>query len=381
MGPTGSKPASGCSTIALSRDVLEAQLVAARLEAAEIPVKLILNTTTHTGFTQSHEPNQVVVPTEYVEFALEIIESPTDVTSSCGLEVGHMTTHHAPRTCLAALAGLVMLVGACAGSEAATPAVPTPTPVPVVVVEPTTTPPVSEQSSPEPEADSTDQGDIGPVLEELYQRGQTVSRAGGLYRNVAEAMPNVTYAVDDGTEFAFADLYVTGRVVDVSPGIGLNWTDEDDEDAGDTEQTIELEFNSDDALISTIHVTVDVTRSIADPRAPLEPDQIVFGLALDSPVDLDAAREELVSLGQVALLMYQPSPVYAYDPSVWTILEDGAFLGLVGTDGSVTFPVLSGDVDGPGGGNRLTIDELEAGDGGVPIAVERLASGELVRAG
>ncbi len=87
---------------------------------------------------------------------------------------------------------------------------------------------------------------------------------------------------------------------------------------------------SDEAVISTIHVTVDVTRSIADPRAPLEPNQIVFGLALDAPVD--AARAELMSLGQVALLLYQPSPVYAYDPSVWAILEDGAFLGLVGTD-------------------------------------------------
>jgi len=212
------------------------------------------------------------------------------------------------------------------------------------------------------------------IVEQLRGRASAVDRVRP-YASVVEAMPQVTFVVDGDREFTISDLYVTGRIVDVSPGAGFSWTTDDVTDA---EVRNQFEFNASEAWVSTLRVTVEVARSIAGPGVSPNPDQIVFGLSLQSPVDIESARLDLMGMGQVALLLVQDTPVYDYDPSLWAVVEDGAFLGSVTTDGSIGFPLLTAGNGGlvPQG---LTVDQLEAGPGDAEILLETLESGEVVR--
>jgi hypothetical protein len=42
----------------------------------------------------------------------------------------------------------------------------------------------------------------------------------------------------------------------------------------------------------------------------------------------------------VVLLLVEGSSVFNYRPDLWAILEDGGFLGQLGADGRVVFPIL-----------------------------------------
>jgi hypothetical protein len=101
------------------------------------------------------------------------------------------------------------------------------------------------------------------------------------------------------------------------------------------------------------------------------------GLALPAPVDVDAIAAELEGRGGVVVaLLYEPSSVFSYDPTLWAVLEEGNLLGVVDSEGDVTFPsiedvVLKDDI--------ATIDDLAPADPPPVIEVDTDESGHLVR--
>lgn len=199
------------------------------------------------------------------------------------------------------------------------------------------------------------------VIEHLTARHESASRGSPLYAEVDQAMPNVLYTIDGGDPVSVADAYVVGSVAQVTAGRSFTWSE-----GAEAEIRTELPFNDASALVSTVHVTVDIERSIVAASEPqdvaqsLQPGrQVTFGLALGSPVDLAAAEREVRGLGTLAVLLYHPSPVFDYDASLWAVVEDGAFLGVVDPEGIVSFPVIEAEVAGAAG---TALQDLETPD-------------------
>ena len=92
-------------------------------------------------------------------------------------------------------------------------------------------------------------------------------------------------------------------------------------------------------MVSTIHlhVLVESVQSRASTIVPGE--EITVGLALNAPVDIKAAVLELKAAPGVAMYLVR-SPVFDYDVKIWSVLDDGNFLGEVGDGATVRFPVL-----------------------------------------
>lgn len=212
------------------------------------------------------------------------------------------------------------------------------------------------------------------VIEDLSARHGSASRGSPLYTAVDEAMPNVLYSIDGAAPVSVADAYVVGNVVEVVAGRSFLWAE-----TADTEIRTEVPFNDPTAMVSTIHVTVGVNRSIVAASEPAAVHQalapgrsVTLALALSAPVDVDAAAAELRALGTLATLLYHPSPVFDYDPSLWAVLEDGAFLGQVDAKGLVTFPVLTGEIAGAEG---TSSQDMESPDSNEPVDAEATDQG------
>lgn len=193
-------------------------------------------------------------------------------------------------------------------------------------------------------------------FETLAARHEMADRVGGVYSSLPEAMPQVRYIVD-GREVSVADAYVVGEFVDVEPGRSHRWTFEND-----TERRHETEFNAPEAQASTVHLTLRVERSIVDPDQPAAAKRafaagstVRLGVALGARIDVEAVRERLSGL-TLAALLYDSSAVFDYDRSLWAVLEDGGFLGVVEAT-TVTFPALD---------TAFGVDQLER-PGGPPI--------------
>lgn len=190
------------------------------------------------------------------------------------------------------------------------------------------------------------------VVELIADRTHALTRAPVPYTSVVEAMPSVLYLVDGREGLRMSDAYVVGTVIDVQEGRSFNWTE-----GTDSSERIEVPFNSADAKISTVHLVIKVDRSIVAPGQPeIDHTTVTVGLALNAPVAVDAAREDLSTGGRVAVLLVRSSPVFDYDPALWAILDDGEFLGQVSVEGAVSFPALAKRGLVPDG---LTIEQLE----------------------
>lgn len=190
------------------------------------------------------------------------------------------------------------------------------------------------------------------VVELIADRTHALTRAPVPYTSVVEAMPSVLYLVDGREELRVSDAYVVGTVIDVQEGRSFNWAE-----GTDSSERIEVPFNSADAKVSTVHLVIEVDRSIVAPGQPeIDHTTITVGLALNAPVAVDAVREDLSTGGRVAVLLVRFSPVFDYDPALWAILDDGEFLGLVSAEGAVSFPALAERGLVPDG---LTIEQLE----------------------
>ncbi|MGI8514251.1 MAG: hypothetical protein ACR2NT_03760 [Acidimicrobiia bacterium] len=146
-------------------------------------------------------------------------------------------------------------------------------------------------------------------------------------------MPNVIFVGPEGERDSVSDAVVVGSIVDVTPGVSFSW-----DEVGTTRT--ELPFNDGKAMISTVHVTLKVDQQVAVSPGIELPANITFGLSLGPPVDVQAATAELKALGTVVVFLFEDSQVFDYDKSLYAVVEDGAFLGVVGPDGGISFPAM-----------------------------------------
>jgi hypothetical protein len=200
----------------------------------------------------------------------------------------------------------------------------------------------------------------GGTSESLETRDFADKRAQSLYTSFAEAMPTVSYVIDGSAPVTASDLYVRGAVTDVVAGSSFLWQVDVN---GENEERVELKFNEEGAMISTVHLTIRPDVVITAGRNE-QPTEVVVGLALEAPADPVAVAEEFKRYGNVALVLHK-SPVFDYEPSAWTILEDGALLATVGDDGVLRFPALDADEQ-----SRLAPEPLVIGD--LEVAKDRV---------
>jgi hypothetical protein len=183
----------------------------------------------------------------------------------------------------------------------------------------------------------------GPsLLHSLEHRSEAISRDRS-YRSIDEAAST-------------SDRVVVGRVVGVTEGVGMNW---EIDELGE-EKRLLVEYGAPDALVNSIHLTLEVDDVLAESGSGLAdgPREIVVGLIVNDPVDVASAQRELEDLGSLVLLLVEDSDVFDYAPEVWAVLEDGGFMGQLGPDGRVVFPVLEDPEVLLGDELSVGIDEL-----------------------
>jgi hypothetical protein len=186
--------------------------------------------------------------------------------------------------------------------------------------------------------------DTGAILDQLGNRDEGGSRDRP-YRSVAEAM-------------RFADSVVVGSFTEVTPGRGFSWT----LSPTGEEQTHEHEYGAEEAWINTVHAIFAVDEVLASARgSEVRPGSTVsVGIAIDNAVSATQGTSELAGLGTVVLYLVK-SPVFDYQPELYAILEDGAFLATVSPQGALSYPLLDNSAVSVGDGRSVT-DLRAAGD-------------------
>jgi hypothetical protein len=171
------------------------------------------------------------------------------------------------------------------------------------------------------------------VVDHIRSRNELVTSGPPWYRTLDEVLPNVRYREGNGKTVALTDLVVAGKITEVTKGAGFLWNE-------DAARSTTVSFDDRGAVWKTVHlrVTVDQAWGRSSPE-----DTITVGLATAPNVDFPKLRAGLTSLGKVALFLHPRSvsaPVFGYDPSLYGILEDGAFVATIASDGRLALPFL-----------------------------------------
>lgn len=169
--------------------------------------------------------------------------------------------------------------------------------------------------------------------ENLSVRGDMVARTASVYESPNDAMPTIEYFGKGIAPFRVSDQYVRGIVVSVEPGIGMNWTLDENGEA-----TRQLEFGSSDALVNTVHLVISPVKMFGPNGQSGDRGNVKVGVALTGAVDLRSIRSELINR-EIAAILVDSNPVFSYSPGLKSILEDGNYIGSV-ENGTIKFMVL-----------------------------------------
>jgi hypothetical protein len=97
---------------------------------------------------------------------------------------------------------------------------------------------------------------------------------------------------------------------------------------------VQVPFDSPDALWRTVHVTLDVDEVLSG-EIPNGSGQITVGLGIgDVNADEAHIRDGLVALGRTVWFLRDDSPVFAYDRTLYSDIEDGRLVAPVASDGT-----------------------------------------------
>ncbi|MGB2711285.1 MAG: hypothetical protein WBC33_07185 [Conexibacter sp.] len=168
------------------------------------------------------------------------------------------------------------------------------------------------------------------------------TRLAPLYRSAPDLLGNVRYVEGDGPGAPLTDAVVVGAVRDVVAGYGFAQPSSAAEEAlpGDG---VQVAFDSPDALWRTVHLTVDV-EEILTGDIPTDTKQISVGLAIgNGTVDERLLKDGIMALGKSVWFLRSGSPVFSYDASLYSDIEDGGLIAEVAPDGGVSFPMLEPD--------------------------------------
>lgn len=168
------------------------------------------------------------------------------------------------------------------------------------------------------------------------------------YESVSELMPTTVFVMD-GQEQRMSEVFVVGKVSTVEAGRSFRWN------VTGPEKRFELPFNDPDAEVSTVHLAIEVSNSVTAPGVDDVGAAVTVGLALPAPVDVDALSRDFADRGSIVVYL-EKSPVIDYDPAVWSVVGSGMFIGEVGADQSITFPVVENE--GILSREKVTVDQL-----------------------
>jgi len=129
---------------------------------------------------------------------------------------------------------------------------------------------------------------------------------------------------------------IVGEVADVKEGRSFLWG----LDAEGEEKRVETEFGADRAMISTYHLTVNVSSVIGADSDSVQPGSTVtIGIAVDPDVSLGEMTKDFGDIER-AVFFLQQSPVFDYEDGLYAIVEDGALMAVPDKDGNLSFPLL-----------------------------------------
>lgn len=197
----------------------------------------------------------------------------------------------------------------------------------------------------------TSSGDSVTYLEkQMRGRAEAASRD-VWYRSLDELLPNARFAVPGEPPESITDFAVVGEVVDVAKGFGFVVM-RDAPDGG-----LPGEFDSAGAMWKTVHLAFRVDRVLGGGGVE---GTLKVGVAFDASADFKIIREGFKNLGRVVLFLQQDSPVFAYDPQLYAIAEDGALLAVVDQQsGRLSLPALDADRADALLHPTVTLEELE----------------------
>jgi hypothetical protein len=193
------------------------------------------------------------------------------------------------------------------------------------------------------------------VMQSIANREQLVARVPALNKSVEEAMPNVRYFSDDGSDFSISDAYVRGEIEFVTAGKSFIWAMD-----SDREVRSEVPFESNLAMVTTYHLGIRVQvgftseiNGLSAERKVSKSELIQVGLALPGSGFLQELQNEWVGKKKIAMLLISQNPVFDYQSQVWSILNDGAYLGLIDSAANIDFPLIGL------GNNSIRLTKLE----------------------
>lgn len=132
---------------------------------------------------------------------------------------------------------------------------------------------------------------------------------------------------------------IVGDVKGIEKGRSFRW--EDDPEGEDLR--VETEFGDPDAMISTYHLTVEVSSVFgADSDDVATGSPVLVGIAVDPDVSLEDVEKDFSDISG-AVFFLQRSPVFDYDRSLFAIVEDGVLMAVPDDEGDLSFPLLGAD--------------------------------------
>jgi hypothetical protein len=184
------------------------------------------------------------------------------------------------------------------------------------------------------------------------------------YDSVADLMPTVSYVEPDGTRRAGTEAMVLGRIIAVEPGRAFTFSEQG---------RAEVPFTSPKAESRTVHLRVAVAERLGSAPGPKV---VTVGLAVGGATDIRRFGDGLRDLGLVLLPLQDAGPVFRYDPTMYSIAEDGDLLMTVSPSGQIDLPALDGGERDALLGSWRTLDDARAAGRAPARSIQLDAAGE-----
>jgi hypothetical protein len=206
------------------------------------------------------------------------------------------------------------------------------------------------------------------VLANLEQRA-SVQEGSYIETSIDDVLPSREFEIEGAPAEPLAEGVVIGEITAVEPGSGYVI------EGADAADGVAVPFDTADALWRVLVLTVETEKRLGDVDAKT----IEVGVVIDGADDADRAEEGYLSLGRVALVLNEPGK-FSFDPSLYSIRQSGALLGLVSESGKISFPAL-GSESAQFLGATNTVAEVVAESADKPTVVEvELDGGEFEKA-
>lgn len=186
------------------------------------------------------------------------------------------------------------------------------------------------------ESDGTESADSGGTesadyaIDLLRQRAESGDGVSA-YDSLAGALPTVTYRSADGVVGRASSSVVLGQFESADAGRGFTTNEED--------ETEEVAFDDPAAQWRTIHARFRQTEIVAG--ADLASDgSLSLGFAVDPRTDAARFGESLRALGDVLVFVTEDSPVFAYEPGLLSVAEDGVMVAVIDESGDLALPFV-----------------------------------------